>query len=106
MAFYFIKNCYSAQIESAGINFRLGYTCLGIAWPGWHKKESELPWHKKNLISSLGINYHSAQYGRWYRFRIEFGRLQIWFLTKGNLADEYTGFHIAFRGKKEWKLLI
>lgn len=107
MGFYKFKNCYSAQIEGAGFNIRFGYTCFGYALPNWHRSVRDLSIIRRLIFPiSIGLNYHSGQSNRWYRFRVELGALQIWFLTKGELADQYTGFHIAWRGLKNWRLLI
>lgn len=105
MPFYFIKDSYSAQIEGGGLNLRIGYTCLGYAYPKWQNCYKDLPWWKRRLTASIGINYNSAQSGRWYRFRIDLLGFQLWYLTKGEMADNYTGFHIAFRGFSNWKLI-
>lgn len=107
MGFYKFKNCYSAQIESAGFNLRIGHTCMGYALPNWHRPVKDYSFLRKRVTPiSFGINHHSAQGGRWYRFRIELGALQVWFLTKGDGADKYSGFHVAWRGLKNWRLLI
>jgi len=109
MKVYFIKNCYSAQIECAGLNLRIGTTCMGVAPSNkfWHRRTIDLPkWYRLLFPLSFGFLYHSMQSDRWYIFNIDLGAFQIWFKTKGERKDEYTGFHTAWRGLKGWKLLF
>jgi len=107
MGFYKIKDSYSAQIEGAGFNLRIGYTCMGYAFKNWQVRAKELPlWRRLFLPISIGINYHSAQCDQWYRFRIEIGGFQIWYKTDGEGKDKYTGLHVAYHGLKNWKLIF
>lgn len=112
MKFYYITNCYSAQIESAGLNFRFGYTCFGIA-PStsfWHRRVIDLPkWYRLIFPLSFSFFHHTAQRGQWNIFHVEFGAFEVWLRTKGDGWDEHTGFHVAWRswrGSTGWRLLI
>ncbi len=99
--FYFLKNCYSAQIEGSGFNFRFGYACFGvrlIPMKFWRGRAIDIPFLYKILLPiSLGINYHSSQCDRWFRFKITIGCFSVWYLTKGEQEEKgYTGFHCSF----------
>lgn len=108
MQFYYIPNSYSAQIEGTGLSFRFRYTCFGIAPKNkfWHRRVVDLPtWYRLLFGWHFGFLFHSAQKGQWYIFKFNLGALQVWWKTKGDGKDEYTGFHIAFCGLKEWRLI-
>lgn len=99
--FYFIRNAYSAQIEGSGINLRVGYTCMGvrlIPLKYWRGRAADIPFLLKVLTPvSLGINFHSGQCGRVFRFRVELGCFSIHYLTKGEQEEKgYTGLRASF----------
>lgn len=99
--FYFIRNCYSASIEGSGINLRIGYTCMGIRLKPqkyyWGRAIDAPMWVKLFVPLSVGLNYHSGQSNRMFRFHLELGCLRLWYLTKGERAEKgYTGLHAAF----------
>lgn len=107
---YYIPNSYSAQIEGTGINFRFRYTCFGIAprYSFWRRTVRELPlWYRLFFGWSFGFWYHTGQKGQWNIFSIELGALQVWYRTKGDSKDEYTGFHVSLNTpKKGWRKVI
>ena len=91
------------------MSFRFGYTAFGVApnYKFWHRRNVELPkWYRLLFGWFFGFIYHSGQSGQWYIFRINLGALQVWLKTRGERKDEYTGFHVAWSGLKEWKLLL
>lgn len=108
MKFFYIPNCYSTQIEGTGLSFRFGYTVFGIAPPTkfWHRRTIDLPiWYRLFFGWHFAFAHYIGQSDKWHIFKFELGALQIWWETKGERQDEYTGFHIAFRGLKELRLL-
>lgn len=107
MNFYFIKNCYSAQIEGAGLNLRIGYTCMGLA-PSpkfWHRTVSELPkWYRALFPISLGFMYHTGQADQWVYFDLQLGCFMLWWQNQGERRKDdskyhQSGFHMAWRWK-------
>jgi hypothetical protein len=109
MKFYYIPNTYSAQIENTGLSFRFRYTCFGIApkTSFWHRRTIDLPkWYILLFGWHFAFFHHTSQRGQWNIFNIHLGALQFWLRTKGDGRDKYTGFHIAWRGLKGWRLLF
>lgn len=109
MNFFYLPNTYSAQIEGTGLSFRFGYTCFGVAPHAsfWHRRTIDLPkWYRLLFGWHFAFFCHTGQSGRWYIFKIDIGAIQFWYKTIGEGKDEYTGLHIAFRGLREWRLII
>jgi len=95
---YFIKNAYSSQIEGGGINFRVGFTCFGIALGNWHDK----PANQYSLIQrilfplSFGFNYHTAQNNQRWIFNLTILCISFGYITKGEVSDGNYGFKVSF----------
>jgi hypothetical protein len=93
---YYIKNSYHSQIEGRRslVNFRIGYTCFGIAWPRrlWKNKKSEykyLPHLSISLFAPVG------QCGQVRLFKLEAFGISVAYRIKGDATPDLSTYYDA-----------
>ena len=103
---YFIKHCYSVQVEAnAIINFRFGTTCFGFGTKKQIQGRKRTKWYNP-FPFTFKFNAYTGQMDMKKLFDIGCNYIRIWYTTKGesrkgNFRWKERGLHIRFfRGNK------